>query len=99
MANLSGTGRVGNMKILLSILSAVALFAPTNAPAGEIIHKGDVVVVPLQGEISLSMVMFLRRAEKLAESNGASAIVFDMNTFGGRIDAAEEITNVLNRAT
>src|SRR6266702_5791333 len=43
--------------------------------------------------------MFLRRAEKVAESNGASAIIFDMNTYGGRLDAAEEITSALNHAT
>src|SRR5436305_10451962 len=66
--------------------------------AREVVHKGDVVVVPLHGEISPSLLMFLRRAEKLAETNGASAIVFEMNTYGGRLDAAEEITSVLNHA-
>jgi len=87
------------MKMLLSILSAVALVLPAGAQTRDVIHKGDVVVVPLRGEISLSMLMFLRRAEKLAESDGASAIIFEMNTYGGRLDAAADITNVLNRAT
>ena len=67
--------------------------------AREIVHQGDVVVVPLSGEISRSLATFVRRAEKEAEKNGASAIIFEMNTFGGRLDSAEEITNVLNRAT
>ena len=69
------------------------------AQAREGVHKGDVVVVPLRGEISRSLLMFLRRAEKAAESNGASAIIFEMNTYGGRLDAAEEITSALNHAT
>ena len=69
------------------------------AKARDIIQKGDVVVVPLRGEISPSVLMFLRRAEKAAESNGASAIIFEMDTYGGRLDSAAEITNVLNRAT
>jgi len=43
--------------------------------------------------------MFLRRTEKAAESNGAAAIIFEMDTYGGRLDSAAEITNVLNRAT
>jgi membrane-bound serine protease (ClpP class) len=43
--------------------------------------------------------MFLRRAMKVAESNGASAIIFEMNTYGGRLDSSEEITSVLNHAT
>jgi len=69
------------------------------AQAREVVHKGDVVVVPLRGEISPSLLMFLRRAEKVAESNGAIAIIFEMNTYGGRLDAAEEITSALNHAT
>src|SRR6266702_8663558 len=43
--------------------------------------------------------MFLRRAEKVAENSGASAIIFEMNTYGGRLDSAAEITSALNRAT
>jgi membrane-bound serine protease (ClpP class) len=75
------------------------LIAPANARAREVVHKGDVVIVPLRGEISLSLLIFLRRAIKVAESNGASAIIFEMNTYGGRLDSSEEITSVLNHAT
>jgi membrane-bound serine protease (ClpP class) len=85
---------------MLSILAL--LLTPClmkTAEARELIHKGDIVVVPLRGEISPSLFMFLRRAEKVAESGGASAIIFEMNTYGGRLDSAEEITGVLNRAT
>jgi membrane-bound serine protease (ClpP class) len=75
------------------------LIAPANARAREVLHKGDVAIVPLRGEISPSLLMFLRRAMKAAESNDASAIIFEMNTYGGRLDSAEEITSVLNHAT
>src|ERR1043165_1655411 len=64
--------------------------------ARDVIHKGDVVVVPLQGEVSNSQLMFLRRAVKTAESSKASAIVFEMNTYGGRLDAAADIVDALN---
>jgi membrane-bound serine protease (ClpP class) len=87
-------------KTLLSMFALIGLFAQFSpSEAREVIHRGDVVVVPLQGEISPSLFMFLRRAEKTAESNGASAIIFEMNTYGGRLDSAEEISTVLNRAT
>lgn len=86
------------MKTLLSILAAAVSIAPTFAQAREVIHKGDLVVVEMHGEIAPSMLFFIRRALKEAELRGASAIVFDMNTYGGRLDSAEEITNVLNRA-
>ena len=87
------------MKRFLSILAMAVLIAPANARAREVVHKDDVVIVPLHGEISPSLLMFLRRAIKVAESNGASAIIFEMNTYGGRLDSAEEITSVLNHAT
>src|SRR6059058_715202 len=88
------------MKSILSILAVCCCVVQAQtATAREIIHKGDVVVVPLRGEVSPSLLMFLRRGEKAAESSGASAIVFEMDTYGGRLDSAAEITNVLNRAT
>ena len=84
----------------LSILVLIAVLATLETgQAREVIHKGDVVVVPLRGEISPSLLMFLRRTEKVAESSGASAIIFEMNTYGGRLDSAEEITSALNHAT
>jgi membrane-bound serine protease (ClpP class) len=83
--------------LIMTLFCAIAQLETVHAR--EPIHKGDIVVVPLRGEISPSLLMFLRRAEKLAESNGAAAIIFEMNTYGGRLDTAEEITSVLNHAT
>src|SRR3982751_805833 len=81
------------VSICLAFMFAVA--AP--APAHNAIQKGDVVVVPLHGEVAPSLLAFLRRAVKTAESNDASAVVFDMNTYGGRLDIATEIVNALNQ--
>jgi membrane-bound serine protease (ClpP class) len=92
-------GDFQTMRTLLSILAAAVLIAPATAPAREVIHKGDVVVAQMHGEIAPSLFMFLRRAQKAAEASGASAIIFDINTYGGRLDTAEEITGVLNHAT
>src|SRR5437867_6559029 len=84
----------------LSILVLIATLTTLEiGHAREVIHKGDVVVVPLSGEISPSLLTFLRRALKSAEVSGATAIIFEMNTYGGRLDSAEEITSALNHAT
>src|SRR5438105_15034406 len=80
--------------VLISTLSMIEI-----GHAREVIHKGDVVVAPISGEISPSLLTFLRRALKNAEIGGASAIIFEMNTYGGRLDSAEEITSALNHAT
>ncbi len=85
------------LKLLIAVL--VCSFAGTaTAAGGEAIHKGDVAVVPLRGEVAPSLLAFLRRAVKTAESNEASAIIFDMNTYGGRLDTAADIVNALNQA-
>ena len=68
-----------------------------SAHGREIIRKGDTAVIPLQGEVSPALHLFLRRGIKLAESAEAGAVVIQMNTYGGRLDSAEEITSVLNR--
>jgi membrane-bound serine protease (ClpP class) len=81
----------------MSICLAWVLGVASTAPTREAIHKGDVVVVPLHGEVSPSLLAFLRRAVKTAESNEASAIIFDMNTYGGRLDTATDIVNALNQ--
>jgi membrane-bound serine protease (ClpP class) len=65
--------------------------------AREVIRKGDAVVVPLRGEVAPSLLAFLRRAVKTAESDEASAIIFEMNTYGGRLDTAADIVNALNQ--
>src|SRR5882762_6172747 len=83
-----------SMLVLIAVLSALEM-----GQAREVIHKGDVVVAPISGEISPSLLAFLRRALKTAETSGASAIIFEMNTYGGRLDSAEEITSALNHAT
>ena len=79
----------------IGICVACVLSVAAPATASETIHKGDVVVVPLHGEVSPSLLTFLRRTMKTAESNEASGIVFDMNTYGGRLDTATEIVNAL----
>src|SRR5918996_4361430 len=81
----------------ISICFAFAFGVAAPTPAREAIQKGDVVVVPLHGEVARSLLAFLRRAVKTAESDDASAIVFDMNTYGGRLDTATEIVNALNQ--
>src|SRR5213595_487116 len=80
------------------VLLCIATLGPA-AQAREVIRKGDTVVIPLRGEVSPALYLFLRRGIKAAESAEASAIVIEMNTYGGRLDSAEEITGALNRVT
>src|SRR5437016_5922647 len=82
---------------ITAFCAAMLPLTTATAHARDVIHKGDVVVVPLRGEVASSLLAFLRRAVKAAEGNEASAIIFEMNTYGGRLDSAADIVNALNQ--
>ena len=85
------------IRFFISLLAGLTSLGTVEAR--EVVGRGDVVVIPLQGEVAPSLALFLRRAKKEAERNGASAIILDMDTYGGRLDSAEKITGILNHAT
>lgn len=56
---------------------------------------GGVVRVPVHGVIELGLAPFIERSIQLAEEAGAAAIVLDIETPGGRVDAAQRIVRAL----
>jgi membrane-bound serine protease (ClpP class) len=85
------------LRLFFAVLALAAFARPIEARG--VVQKGDTMVVQLDGEISPSLFLFLRRAVKAAETAGAGAIVIEMNTYGGRLDATSDIIGVLNRTT
>src|SRR4051794_14695713 len=79
------------MKVLLRFFTLLLLLTCA-APAAE---QGPVYIIPVRTEISPGQFVFMRRALKEAERAGASAIVLDMDTFGGRLDAATDAMDAL----
>ena len=49
----------------------------------------------IDGEIDLGMAPYVTRVVKEAEKNNADAIIFRINTFGGRLDAATQIKDAI----
>lgn len=54
-----------------------------------------VYVVPIDGIIDLGLAPFLTRTIQQAKEAGASAVLLDINTFGGRVDAAVAMRDTL----
>ncbi len=54
-----------------------------------------VYVIPIADEIERGLVYVIRRGVAEAQRDGAAAVIFDMNTPGGRVDSAEEIINII----
>ena len=65
-------------------------FIALNSLSSETIYK-----VPIKGTIDLGLPPFIKRVISVAEKDNASAIIFEINTFGGRVDAATQIKDAI----
>jgi membrane-bound serine protease (ClpP class) len=55
----------------------------------------QVFVIPIEDTIDLGLAPFLSRTLREAERTGAAAVLLDINTFGGRVDAAVSMRDAL----
>ena len=60
-----------------------------------IAENGSVYHVPIHGTIDMGLPHFIQRVVDEAEENKAKAIIFDIDTFGGRVDAATQIKDII----
>lgn len=84
----------GTISLLLLIIFALTLLSPSSAQDGR-----KVYVIPIQDRkifmVDIGQSSFVRRAVEEAERAGAEAIILKIKTFGGRVDAAVEIKDIL----
>jgi membrane-bound serine protease (ClpP class) len=82
---------------LCLLLGAVPLLAQQDG-APETRPAPIVYVAPIDGTIDLGLAPFVQRVLDEATAAGAAAVVLDINTFGGRVDAAVQIRDALLRS-
>jgi len=68
------------------------------AAGGGLATAGEVVVIPVKGEISEAQFFFLRRGLKEAQERDARAVILDMDTYGGSLDAAVSMQKALSQS-
>lgn len=73
------------MKFILAILFVFNTFA----------QQKTVYIAYIDGEIDLGLAPYVSRVISEAENNNADAIIFKINTFGGRVDAATQIKDAI----
>ena len=56
-----------------------------------ILNAKSIYLIPIKGDIDMGLPYFIERGIKEAELNEAEVIIFDIDTFGGRVDAATKI--------
>ncbi len=77
------------MKRIIFIILAFFIVQGLNA------SDKKVYIARINGEIDLGMAPYIKRIINEAEKNSASAIIFHINTFGGRVDAATQIKDAI----
>ena len=84
---------------LILFLSALLLPSPLAAqtPAEPMSGSqgGNAWIIPIRGEIGPFMANFIRKEARRALAEGAEYLVFEIDTFGGRVDSALQITSFL----
>lgn len=75
---------------VLVLLASAPPHASAQAP--RVVH-----VVPIEGTIDLGLAPFVQRVLDEAVETGAAAVVLEIDTFGGRVDAAVRIRDALLR--
>ncbi|MDR1238613.1 MAG: nodulation protein NfeD [Treponema sp.] len=101
------TGKPSILWGLLSLAAAFLLLPPSLAagagpdtpgdlPAAESSPvSGGAWIIPIRGDIEPSLAVFVRREGRRAQAQGARHIIFEIDTFGGRVDTALQITSFI----
>jgi membrane-bound serine protease (ClpP class) len=81
--------------VVLLIVFLGILPAQDAPPAAETTADADAWIIPIEGDIEPPLVTFVRREARRAIEAGAQYIVFEIDTFGGRVDSALQITSFI----
>jgi len=83
--------------VILWSIGTVFLLACRGIPvAGQ--DSGAIFQIPIHGDIELGLAPFVERSLEEARSAGAAAVILDIETPGGRVDAAQRIANAVGDA-
>jgi len=83
--------KLGDFKLKSMLLLLLLTFALTEVS----FSQGKVYVAEIDGMIDLGLAPYVKRVVDDAEKNSASAVIFKINTFGGRVDAATQIKDAI----
>lgn len=84
------------VRLWIAGLGMLALFA--SSPGVSTAQTSVVYIAPIEGMIDLGVAPFVQRVLNEATQEGAAAVVLEINTFGGRVDAAVLIRDALLNA-
>jgi membrane-bound serine protease (ClpP class) len=83
-----GTAR--SVLLVVLLFSSIILLGAQDSTGSAVVY-----VIPIHGEIDTARMVFVRRGIQKAERDGAELVVFDIDTFGGAVDAALQIATLI----
>ncbi len=79
----------------MKIMSRTLFFTLLFIFCSSVYAQSTVYRIKFDDEISLSLVPYLKRALETAQKEKADALLVEINTFGGRVDAATQLKDLL----
>src|ERR1700761_4794353 len=89
-------GILAIIAVLAGLIPGIAFAGPSNANASITHHAA---VVGLSGEVNEYSFAELKRQFRDARARGADTIILDINTYGGQVTAAMDISRFLKAQT
>jgi membrane-bound serine protease (ClpP class) len=90
--------RLSKVRLILLVLLCGIIISAGKAEAQQVkpgAGRSKVWIIPIQGDIEPSMTAFVRREARKAVSQSAEYLIFEIDTFGGRVDSALQITSFI----
>ncbi|MFA6506471.1 MAG: nodulation protein NfeD, partial [Treponemataceae bacterium] len=82
--------------VFLTVCLLFAVFSPIGAaPVVSSPGSGKAFIVPIKGDIEPSLAAFVRRESSDAVRQGAAFLIYEIDTFGGRVDTALQISSFI----
>ncbi len=79
-----------NTQVWVAVLLFVLILSTAVEAAGPVVH-----IIPVSGTVEPGMAAYLKRVVSSLEKDDSAILVFAMDTFGGRVDAAFEIVETI----
>ena len=73
--------------IIISLFLLLGIFFPND--------NINIVHIPISGDIDMGLPYYIERGINSAHEESAQLIIFEIDTFGGRVDAATKIKDLI----
>ncbi len=85
----------GSAGLLVALLCCVAPLLLVGEPAHATAHDRPIYVIPITGTIDLGLAPYLERVLDQADADAAAAVLLEIDTPGGRLDAVLQMQDAL----